>query len=454
LLSAKTFASFLKDHPHTRYLDVFYADLSCVIRGKRYPLDPAEKVFESGMMTPGSCFLLAVTGESMDPEGMGFSDGDPDELGVPVDGTLAPAPWAQIPTAQVMLTLQSLNGTPFYYEPRNVLKRVLEKFSTLGLRPVVAFELEFYLLDSQRNENGELIPPRSPLTGQRTDATQVYSMDDIEDFSLYLDEVTSTCTRQGVTTGAISGEYAPGQFEINLQHSADPVQAADHCILFRRVVQSVARKHGYQATFMAKPYPDNAGSGLHLHISLVNEKGENVFDGGGEYGIPACGSDRLFHSIGGLKRIMMDSMGIFAPNVNAYHRFVPNTFVPVAPCWGYENRSVAMRIPKSRGEARRIEHRVAGADANPYLTLAALLSGIHYGIRQKIEPGDPAEGNAGEKADPNLPRDPAAAMKRLRNSAVLADYLGQDYLNAYSSCKLNEYHAFIRSESPEINWYL
>ena len=264
-------------------------------------------------MTPGSSFLLAVTGESNDPEGMGFSDGDPDEVGMPIPGTLQPSPWAQVPTAQVMMTFQSLEGESYYFEPRNVLRRVLNRFSELGLTPVVAFELEFYLVVIDPDSPGTIQYPRSPLTGQSTDTTQVYSMDDVEDFGIYLDEVTSACRLQGITTGAISGEYSPGQFEINLQHSNDPVTAADHSVMFRRAVKGIARKQGYQATFMAKPYEENSGSGLHLHISMLDKNGNNVFDGGGKYGTPTCASDTLLHSIGGLKSLMGDSMGIFAP---------------------------------------------------------------------------------------------------------------------------------------------
>lgn len=447
-------SAFLEQYPDTQYLDVLYCDLSCVIRGKRYPISQAGKVFNSGMMTPGSCFLLGVNGESMDPEGMGFSDGDPDEVGKAIPGTLVNTPWAQLPTAQVMLTLESLSAEPYYYEPRNVLKRVLSQFESIGLKPMVAFELEFYLVEPQRSANGGLVPPKSPLTGQPTDTTQVYSMDDVEDFSLLLDEITTACAEQGVITGAISGEYAPGQFEINLQHNDEPIQAADQSVMFRRVVQGVAKKHGFQASFMAKPYLEEAGSGLHLHVSLLDAEGNNLFDGGGEYGSPECGTDFLFHAMGGLKTIMSDSMGIFAPNTNAYRRFVPNIFVPVTPCWGYENRSVALRIPKSPGTARRIEHRVAGADANPYLTLAALLAGIHYGISNKIDPGAPATGNAGESVDPNLPLDLIAAMNRTRNSATLADYFGEDYLKAYTSCKTREYETFKASGDDETKWYL
>ncbi len=446
--------AFLEQYPETRYLDVYYPDLSCVFRGKRYPIQQADKLFKSGLMIPGGSFLLAVNGDCMDPEGMGFSDGDPDENGMPLANTLVHCPWAQVPTGQVMISLQSLEGEPYYFEPRNVLIRVLERFKELGLRPVVAFELEFYLLDRERSPEGRIQVPVSPLSGQRTGTTQVYSMDDVEEFACFLDEVTRTCSTQGVDTGAISGEYAPGQFEINLQHTDDLLAAADHCIMFERAVLNTARRHGYQATFMAKPWKEQSGSGLHLHVSLLDDDGNNVFDGGGRYGEPDCGSDLLYHALGGLRETMADCLGIFAPNVNSYHRFVPNIYVPVTPSWAFENRSVALRVPKSPGDARRIEHRVAGADANPYLTLAAVLAGIHHGITGKLPSGDPATGNAGEEVDPDMPFEPLKAFRRSRGSTFLNDYFGERYMRAYTSCKINEYRAFVREGLEDVAWYL
>lgn len=454
MITQDAFKKFLSHHPGIRYLDIYYPDLSCVFRGKRYPIDQAEKVFTSGMMTPGGTFLLAVNGDCMDPEGMGFSDGDPDEVGFPVEGTLVDCPWTQLPTAQVMMSLQSLEGDPYYFEPRNVLKRVIEKFTSLELQPVVAFELEFYLLDRARDSEGDIQVPMGPLSGQRTGATQVYSMDDVEEFALFLDEVTTSCKTQGVSTGAISGEYAPGQFEINLQHSSALLAAADQCMMFRRAVLNTARKHGYQATFMAKPWAEQSGSGLHLHISLLDRQGNNAFDGGGKYGETDCASPLLYQALGGLKATMAECMGLYAPNVNSFRRFVPNIYVPVSPSWAFENRSVAFRIPKSHGISRRIEHRIAGADANPYLTLAALLAAIHHGITQKLECGEPAKGNAGEKVSPSLPLNPQSAFKLSRQSDFLRQYLGGKYVDAYTSCKLNEYRAFKEQNLREIDWYL
>lgn len=446
--------AFLEKYPNTRYLDAWYPDLSCVIRGKRYPVEQTGKLFRSGMMVPGASFLLGANGDSMDPEGMGFSDGDPDEVGMPVPGTLVNCPWAQVPTGQVMVSLQGLDGEPYYYEPRNVLARVLDRFGELELKPVVAFELEFYLLDLERTPEGRIQVPVGPLSGHRSDTTQVYSMEDVEEFVLFLDDVTRTCREQGVETGAISGEYAPGQFEINLMHTDDPLAAADHCMMFRRAVMSTARRHGCQATFMAKPRAEQSGSGLHLHVSLVDRDGNNVFDGGGRYGDRDCGSDLLYHALGGLGDTMADCLGVLAPNINSYRRFVPNMCVPVTSDWAFENRSVAFRVPKSVGAARRIEHRVSGADANPYLVLGAVLAGIHHGIVNRIQAKPPVTGNAGENADPDLPFELTGAFARTRASGFLADYFGEAYMRAYTSCKLIEYQAFVAEDLEETAWYL
>ena len=434
--------AYLRRHPGTRYLDAFVCDLSCVMRGKRFPVHAAGKVFEGGMMLPGSSFLLSASGESHDPEGMGFSDGDPDEVARPIEGALAPAPWAREPGAQVMLTLGGLDGAPYYFEPRNVLARVLARFAELRLRPVVAFELEFYLLDAAQGAAGASGGARE---------TQVYSIDQVEECAAYLHEVMETCARQGIATGAISAEYAPGQFEINLPHTDAPLAAADQCVLFRRAVQCVARKHGMRATFMAKPRADSSGSGLHLHISLLDKRGRNIFDGGED---PRSAPAPLLHALGGLLKLLPESMAVLAPNINSYRRFRPDIYVPVSPSWGFENRSVALRIPKSAGASRRIEHRVAGADANPYLALAALLAGIHHGLVARIDPGEPARGNAGARLDPSLPFEPEAAFAACRGAPVLSEYFGARYLRAYAGCKLNEYRAFVKSGRGETDWYL
>ena len=444
-------ADFLARHPDTRHLDAIFPDLSGVIRGKRYPLSEFGKVTADGLAFPASVFMLDSLGQSHDPAGLGFSDGDPDRVAKIVPGTLLPVPWAQQPGAQALITLQEADGSPYPFEPRNILLSVFSRIQDLGLRPVVAFELEFYLFDQDRNGAGAPQPPINPLTGQRDRGTQVYGMDNLDGFAAIMEEITASCEAQGIATGAITSEYAAGQFEINLHHLDDAMKAADHCIFFKRVVQGVARKHGFQASFMAKPFLEQAGSGLHMHISLLDGEGRNVFDGGQDS--PA--SDRLRQAIGGVLESLPEAMAFLAPNVNSFRRFVPDIFVPIRCCWGYENRSVALRIPLGSGAARRIEHRVAGADANPYLALATALAGIHHGLTQASDPGEPAEGNAGHAYDPALAFRPRRALDRLSEATILPGYFGADYLEAYIACKQAELDRFEGYISPvEYDWYL
>ena len=446
----KDAARLLAEHPDTKWVDVIYADLSGVVRGKRYPVAQLGKLLSGTMGMPGSVFLLDTAGASHDPCGYGFSDGDPDSP-VRVDpATLKPVPWAAVPTAQALLRFYEKDGSPFRFEPHTVAGRILARFAELKLRPVVAFELEFYLVDRQRAQGGAPQPPISPVTGARDRETQVYAMNDVDAYAAVLQDVAEACAAQDIPCGAISSEYAPGQFEINLQHLDDPLTAADHAVLFKRAVKGVARRHGMQATFMAKPYPDQAGSGLHLHMSLVDQAGRNVFDGGRK---PA--SQRLLHAIGGILDLMPESMALLCPNVNSFRRFKPNIFTPLRRCWGYENRSVALRVPLGEGKARRIEHRIAGADANPYLVLATLLAGVHHGLSKKIDPGPPFEGNAGYAYDPDVPFRPRRALERLQAGGALTGYLGEDYAQAYAACKLAELDSFESEISDkEYAWYL
>ena len=402
---------------------------------------------------PGSVFLLDTAGASCDPCGYGFADGDPDTPVRADPATLVPVPWAEVPTAQVMLRFYEKDGSPFYFEPRSVAARALARIAELKLRPVVAFELEFYLVDWKRAAGGAPQPPISPMTGEREFETQVYAMNDVDAHAGFLQEVGEACAAQNIPCGAISSEYAPGQFEINLQHLRRPAsgRGSVRCSSKRIGASAIARQaRACEATFMAKPYAEQTGSGLHLHVSLLDEDGGNVFDGGKK---PA--SKALLHAMGGVLDLMPESMALLCPNVNSYRRFKPNVFTPVRRCWGYENRSVALRVPLGEGKARRIEHRIAGADANPYLVLATLLAGIHHGITEKIDPGPAAEGNAGEDYDPELPFRPRRAFERLQAPNRLAGYIGEEYAKVYAACKLGELDSFESEISDrEYAWYL
>ena len=442
--------AFITENPDIKFCDVLVPDLCNVMRGKRLPIADLGKLYGGDFRMPSSIMLLDVTGASSDPGGRGFSDGDPDVLVRPVGGTLQRIPWTEKPTAQVMGTFCENDGAPSRVDPRNVLGAVCAKLKKEGLLPIAALELEFYLIDPNRTPNGGVQPPILFSSGRRAEGTQVYSISDIESSSSFLESVSRACEEQDINLGAASTEYACGQYEINLQHLDDLQIAADQAVLLQRVVRGTARQYGLAATFMAKPYPEDAGSGLHIHLSALNDRGENIFDSGDEFG-----SEALRHAIGGLLESLPESMALFAPNVNSYRRFVSNLFVPTHRSWGYNNRSVAVRIPTGGCQSRRLEHRVSGADANPYLVLAAILAGAHHGIKKQLDPGDARVGNVCSGKDPCLPFSWQSAIDKLSNGQILGKYLGEEYLNLYRLTKQAEHDYFYSQMSAlEYEWYL
>lgn len=441
---------FLKTYPDTEYLDGIFIDLCGMVRGKRYPRSDFEKLFQAGLQIPYTVYWLDVTGTNSDPCGRGFSDGDPDGIAVPIPGSLVPVPWSDTPSGQVLMNMRNGDGTPCMVDPRNVAAAVVARFKELDLQPVTAFELEFFLVDAQRDSEGRLQPPISPLTHRRQNSTQVYGIDELDSFSGFFREVDQASRMQRIPASVATAEFAPGQYEINLRHVPDPLLAADHCALKRQVVKRVAQRQGMEATFMSKPFPNETGNGMHLHLSLMDANGKNIFDDGSDIGSPV-----LRHAIGGMQALMAESMAIFAPNLNAYRRFGPNQYVPVNGSWALNNRSAAFRIPAGDSSNRRIEHRVAGADANPYLVLACVLAAVHYGITNELDPGSPAQGNAGTQVSPDLPLSLPAALDRLRAAPSLKAYVDGEYLEIYCATKQKELEKFWAHISPlEYDWYL
>ncbi|MFQ5984666.1 MAG: helix-turn-helix domain-containing protein, partial [Alphaproteobacteria bacterium] len=360
------FRAFLAAHPEVRAVDAVVPDMCGMMRGKRLEVGALAKVFAGAFRLPGSTYALDVTGQNVDATGLGLVDGDPDYACRPVAGTLVPVPWAERPAAQVLLSMYDDDMSPYPLDPRHVLARGAGRLEELGLKPVAALELEFYLVDAAKAAAAEPEPAVAPLGATRPSATQVYGMGDLDAFAPVIGEIMEACRVQGIPADVATAEYAPGQFEINLAHQGEPVRAADHAALLKRAVKGVAARHGMIATFMSKPFAELAGNGLHVHLSLLDRDGRNVFDDG-----TRTGSERLRHAVAGLKATMPAAMAIFAPNANAYRRFQPGSYAPLAPSWGVENRTVALRVIGAPGKDKRIEHRVAGADANPYLALAA-----------------------------------------------------------------------------------
>lgn len=449
-IDAAEIDAFLQENPHIQYVDCVFADLCGVVRGKRIARSELERVFETGLQIPYTIYFLDARGDMADPLDRGLTDGDRDGTAWPVPGTLTRVNWSQRPHGQVLMTLCDAKGEAYFGEPRNVLRRIVDRFADLELVPVVTSELEFYLMDRERAKTGLPQQPVAPDAGKRDAAPSIYGISDLDRYSEVLTAITEAAQTQSLPAIATSSESAPGQFETNLRHVADAVRAGDHAVFLRQVVRAVARQHGLDASFMAKPYLDLAGNGMHLHVGVEHRSGKNVFDDGS-----AKGSELMRFAIGGLQAVMAESMALFAPNVNSYRRFVSNAAVPRNKRWGYNNRSTSMRVPDGAGEARRIEHRVAGADANPYLVLAAVLAGIHHGISQSIDPGPPFEGNASTFVDQTIPFSIDAALLALENGSIMREYLGRSYVDLYCATKRTELDRF-RNFIPahEYDWYL
>ncbi len=443
---------FLARHPDVQSIDLLLPDINGVLRGKRVERDELGSIYERGMLLPGSMFALDIQGGTIQASGLGFDEGDADRACMPVPGSLCATPWLGTEIAQLQVQMLDHDGTPFHGDPRHVLGSIVERLRARGLNPVVAVELEFYFVDRERTVEGNAQPPRSRLTGRREYRTQINSMIDLQVASPILREIVDTCRLQDVPAGGSLAEYGPGQYEVNLKHVPDAVLACDHATRFKRIVKGVALKHGLEATFMAKPYADMAGSGAHVHVSLVDEAGRNAFASDEPLAHPLLRS-----AAAGLLATMAEGMALFAPNANSYRRFRPESYVPMHACWGYNNRGVAVRVPVSGPEDRRLEHRVAGADVNPYLLVATVLAGMLAGIENGLAPPPPLEGNAYQErrgCEP-LPAHWPLAIERFAAGSLLKPYLGERFCRLYEAVKRGELDDFSAYISPlEYAWYL
>lgn len=444
--------AFLAAHPEVRCVDLLLPDMNGILRGKRVETADLPAIYERGLLLPGSMFALDPLGGTVQATGLGFDEGDADRPCLPVDGSLHPCPWLGPEVAQLQVQMFEHDGSSFYGDPRQLLGRIVERFRSRGLNPVVAVELEFYFVDRERTAAGEAQPPRSPLTGRREFRTQINSMIDLDSVSPILREIVDTCRAQDVPGGTALSEYGPSQWEVNLRHVADAQLACDHAIRLKRIVKGVALKHGMEATFMAKPYREMAGSGTHVHVSLLDADGRNVFASEGTTDQPL-----LRHAAAGLIATMPDAMAVFAPNANSFRRLRPEAYVPMHATWAYNNRGVAVRVPLSGAADRRLEHRVAGADVNPYLLTAVVLGGILHGLEHGLEPPPPVDGNAYTQPTDAaaLPADWPTAIQRFGASRTLREMLGERFVDLYATLKRGELTDFGSYVSPlEYAWYL
>ena len=435
--------AFRQRNPEVRYVDLISLDIPGHFYGKRYPIDMLEKVAAGSVLKlPQNCVLLGVQGGLFKIGDYCFNDGDPDATRRLVAGTLKPVTWEDKPLGQMLITSDGTEQ-PIVFEPREVLAQVLARLARKGIHPVVAFELEFYLFDKQLREG---LPqfPRDPLSDDADDQPNMH-IERLSRFSPVLDDMVDAAQTQGIDATVITAELGPGQFEINFGHLDDGLRAADWAALFCRSTRGVALKHGYRASFMAKPYLQHPGSGMHVHVSLYDGAGNNL--------LAAQQQQPLRHAIAGCLELLPACMPIFAPNHNSFRRLGGTTNIATQASWGYEDRDACLRIPESDEENLRIEYRLAGADANPYLVLAAILVGLEHGLKAGKEPILPL--NEDRNSGIAFPLDMLQAVLAMQHQPQLREGLGAEFVDVYCENKRQDHLAFMQEISArEYRWFI
>jgi glutamine synthetase len=424
---------WLRKHPEVRTIRVAAVDLNGQARGKRIPARFADKVVKDGTRFPFSVLNLDIWGEDIDDSPLVFDKGDADGILLPTERGFIPMPWLEAPTALLPIWMFRENGKPYEGDPRHALRAVVERYKERGLTPVAAIELEFFLID----DSGKTLQvPPSPRSGKRRKAAETLSIRALDAFDTFFTDLYDACEAMDIPADTSTSETGLGQFEVNLMHCDDALRAADDAWLFKMLVKGLARRHGFAASFMAKPYLEYSGSGLHTHFSVLDKSGDNIFDSGG-----TKGSAMMRNAIAGCLTSMRDSALILAPHENSFERLVPGKHAPTAISWGYENRTAAIRVPAGNPSARRIEHRVAGADVNPYLMLATILGAALIGIEDGLEPPSPITGNAYAMDDlPQIPSTWEDAIEAFETSVIMPRILPKELIRNLVLTKKQELH--------------
>ncbi|GGL76705.1 glutamine synthetase family protein [Wenxinia marina] len=438
---------WLEDHPDVRNVRCGAADLNGQARGKRIPVKFAKKLEEEGTRFPLSVLNLDIWGEDVEDSPLVFEIGDPDGVLWPTERGYVPMPWLPTPSALLPVWMSTEDGRPFDGDPRHALRAVVDRYKALGLTPVVATEMEFYLVD---DSGKEIRQPVSPRSGKRRMGADILSLRALDAFDIFFNDLYDGCEEMDIPAEAAISEVGLGQFEVNLVHVPDALKAADDAWLFKMLVRGLARKHGMAASFMAKPYEDWAGNGLHCHFSVLDAEGRNIFADGTHAGTPALKS-----AIAGALKGIPELSLIFAPHANSYQRLVPESHAPTGICWAHDNRTASVRVPGGSPAARRVEHRVAGGDVNPYLFLAAVLGSALVGIEEGWTPPPPIEGNAYEQDLPQIPATWADAIDAFEASDLARRIFPQQLIDNLVMTKRQELH-YIAELTPaqQIELYL
>ncbi|WP_246662120.1 glutamine synthetase family protein [Prosthecodimorpha hirschii] len=439
--------AFLERHPDVQGIDVVMPDFHGIGRGKIIRRHELDSLYRNGRGMPGSLFGQDVAGDDVEESGLILVDGGADMRVWPLPGTLGYLP--KVGRGQVLVGMCEADGSPFEVAPRTALLNQIARARAAGFEPMGAFELEFYLVDRQTGPNGRRMPATYALTGRRSMQRNTMSVDELDEMSPLFEAIYEAAAASGLTLESLISEYGPGQYELTIRYR-DLIRAADDVVLAKRLVRTVARRFGVEATFMAKPFGQEAGSGMHLHLSLGGEDGRNLFADQPDGSL----SPLMLHAIGGIRKTIGDTMLILAPYRNSWRRFASAVYSPASDSWGVENRTVALRVPGLPGATRHFEHRVAGVDANPYLVGAVTLAGALDGIRDQSYPGPAAEGNNYEAARPaNLPRSWIDAIDRMDGSDFVKRTLGERMHRAFVAVKRAEWLR-LELDVSEAEWEL
>ncbi|MEL7273687.1 MAG: glutamine synthetase family protein [Pseudomonadota bacterium] len=448
--------SFLTAHPNITHVELVLVDPSGIVRGKWAPVETLEKVFAEGVNFPLSLHGLDIWGNEVPATGLHIESGDLDGFCKAVPHTLTGVPWggetlADTPeaatNAQVLLQMQRPDHTPFGVCARTVLQNALARCAAKNLTPVCAFELEFHLFT--RAEESSITPVG---LDDMPDAQFMYGLEALAQHLPVFATIRQAAQWAELPIDTIVKEAGPGQFEINLNHRADALRAADDVILLKRIVREAARAHGLVASFMAKPQAGQPGNGMHVHISMLDGEGENIFSGDE-------GNTRQRYAVAGLLTTMEEATLVFINTHNGFRRMAPGSYAPTRVNWGENNRSVAVRLPAAPDKAKRVEHRVSGADANPYLVLACLLTAMVDGMEAGHAPPPELVGNAYDEATPHrgvsLPATQREALALFERSDFIARALGGPMQQALTAIKRAEIEGFAGDISPfELNSFL
>ena len=418
-------------------VECIISDLPGVARGKAVPASKFAK--QNNFYLPNSIFLQTLTGgwaEAAGDEGWV----EPDMVLVPDLDTATAAPWTADVTLQVIHNAFDQNNDPIPTSPRNVLKRVVNLFRKRGLEPIVAPEMEFFLV-ARNIDPAQPIRPMMGRSGRPAAARQAYSMSAVDEYGPVIDDIYDFAEAQGFEIDGITQEGGAGQVEINLRHG-DPVKLADEVFYFKRLIREAALKHDCFATFMAKPIAEEPGSAMHIHHSFIDAEGQNIFVGpqGGE-------TDVFYHMIAGLQNHLPSAIAMLAPYVNSYRRYVKDHSAPINLEWARDNRTTGIRIPLSDPQARRIENRIAGMDCNPYLGIAASLACCYLGMKEQDRPDKQYRGDAYD-GEEGIPYDLFTALDLFDNAKKLHGILDPEFARVYSIVKRTEYSEFLQVISP------